>query len=266
MTNEVFTYQGSEITFQLESGSMKINASQMAMVFGDKKRPAFWLRTKQAKDYIQALTDVHICTSADLLIVTKGGSTEQGTWMHEDLALEFARWLNPMFGVWCNHKVKELLRKGTTSLSPEEQAMLSRSNEQLSILKKQIAENKPMLEFAEAVLEDGESISIGALSLMLTDNGCNIGRNTLYRFLREYGFVCKGKGGSYNMPTRQYSNKGLLCIKYPKQDENNARPRKITLRPVTYVTTEGVQYFLRNKDIIGTFLKADKLKRKNKQD
>ncbi|MGZ2609414.1 phage antirepressor KilAC domain-containing protein [uncultured Bacteroides sp.] len=266
MTNEIFTYQGSEITFQLESGSMKINASQMAMVFGDKKRPAFWLRTKQAKDYIQALTDVHICTSADLLIVTKGGSTEQGTWMHEDLALEFARWLNPMFGVWCNHKVKELLRKGTTSLSPEEQAMLSRSNEQLSILKKQIAENKPMLEFAEAVLEDGESISIGALSLMLTDNGCNIGRNTLYRFLREYGFVCKGKGGSYNMPTRQYSNKGLLCIKYPKQDENNTRPRKITLRPVTYVTTEGVQYFLRNKDIILAFLKADKLKRKNKQD
>lgn len=102
MTNEVFTYQGSEITFQLESGSMKINASQMATVFGDKKRPTFWLRTKQAKDYIQALTDVHICTSADLLTVTKGGDAGQGTWMHEDLALEFARWLNPRFGIWCN--------------------------------------------------------------------------------------------------------------------------------------------------------------------
>lgn len=262
MTNEVFTYQGSEITFQLDSGSMKINASQMATVFGDKKRPTFWLRTKQAKDYIQALTDVHICTSADLLTVTKGGSTEQGTWMHEILALEFARWLNPKFGIWCNLKVRELLKKGTTSLSSGEYAMLFRSNEQL---KNQIAESKPMIEFAEAILEDGESISIGALSIMLTDNGCNIGRNTLYRFLREYGFVCKGKGGSYNMPTRQYSNKGLLCIKYPKQDENNPRPRKITLRPVTYVTTEGVQYFLRNKDIIRAFLKADKLKRKNKQ-
>lgn len=261
MTNEVFTYQGSEITFQLESGSMKINASQMATVFGDKKRPAFWLRTKQAKDYIQALADVHICTSADILTVTKGGSTEQGTWMHEDLALEFARWLNPMFGVWCNHKVKELLRRGTTSLSSEEHVMLFRSNEQL---KKQITENKPMVEFAEAVLEDGESVTIGALSLMLTDNGCNIGRNTLYRFLREYGFVCKGKGGSYNMPTRQYSNKGLLCIKYPKQDESDVCPRKITLRPVTYVTPEGVQYFLRNKDIIRAFLKADKLKSKSR--
>lgn len=264
MTNEVFTYQGSEITFQLESGSMKINASQMAKPFGMKAKPTFWLRTGQAKEYIKALTELHICTSADLLTVTKGGSTEQGTWMHEILALEFARWLNPKFGIWCNLKVRELLKKGTTSLSPEEQAMLSRSNEQLSILKKQIAENKPMLEFAEAVLEDGESISIGALSLMLTDNGCNIGRNTLYRFLREYGFVCKGKGGSYNMPTRQYSNKGLLCIKYPKQDENNVRPRKVTLRPVTYVTPEGVQYFLHNRDIILAFLKADKLKPKSR--
>lgn len=260
MTNEVFTYQGSEITFQLESGSMKINASQMAKPFGMKAKPTFWLRTGQAKEYIKALTELQKCNLTDLLEVVYGGD-RNGTWMHEDLALEFARWLNPKFGIWCNLKIKELLKKGATSLSSEEYAMLFRSNEQL---KNQIAESKPMIEFAEAVLEDGESISISALSLMLTDNGCNIGRNTLYRFLREYGFVCKGKGGSYNMPTRQYSNKGLLCIKYPKQDENNTRPRKITLRPVTYVTTEGVQYFLRNKDIIGAFLKADKLKRKNK--
>lgn len=261
MKNEVFMYQGSEITFQLESGSMKINASQMAKPFGMKAKPTFWLRTGQAKEYIKALTELQKCNLVDLLEVVHGGD-RNGTWMHEILALEFARWLNPKFGIWCNLKVRELLKKGITSLSSEEYAMLSHSNEQL---KKQIAENKPMIEFAEAVLEDGESISVGGLSLMLTDNGCNIGRNTLYRFLREYGFVCKGKGGSYNMPTRQYSNKGLLCIKYPKQDEDNTRPRKITLRPVTYVTTEGVQYFLRNKDIIGAFLKADKLKPKQKQ-
>lgn len=232
----------------------------MAKPFGMKAKPTFWLRTGQAKEYIKALTELQKCNLPDLLKVVHGGD-QNGTWMHEILALEFARWLNPKFGIWCNMKVRELLKKGTTSLSSEEQAMLSRSNEQL---KKQIAENKPMIEFAEAVLEDGESVSIGALSLMLTDNGCNIGRNTLYRFLREYGFVCKSKGGSYNMPTRQYSNKGLLCIKYPKQDESDVRPRKITLRPVTYVTTEGVRYFLRNRDIIQTFLKADKLKPKSK--
>lgn len=29
--------------------------------------------------------------------------------MHEDVALEFARWLSPRFAIWCNDRVKELI-------------------------------------------------------------------------------------------------------------------------------------------------------------
>lgn len=32
--------------------------------------------------------------------------------MHEDVALEFARWLSPMFAIWCNDRIKELLTEG----------------------------------------------------------------------------------------------------------------------------------------------------------
>lgn len=35
--------------------------------------------------------------------------------MHEDVALEFARWLSPAFAIWCNDRIKELLMKGTVS-------------------------------------------------------------------------------------------------------------------------------------------------------
>lgn len=260
MTNEIFLYQGTEITFQLETGNVKINASQMAKRFGDKKKPVLWLRSRQAKEYIEALTEVQNCTSADLLYINKGGSKEQGTWMHEDLALEFARWLSPKFGIWCNNKIKELLRKGETSLSTDERAMLYQSNEQL---KKQLAEKMPQIEFAEAILENGECVSVSVLAVMLTDNGCSIGRNKLFQFLREFGFVCKGKGGNYNMPTRRFSSEGFFCTKYPFQEENR-QAKKITLKPTTYVTPLGVQYFLRNKDMILSFLKAEKLKRSNK--
>lgn len=47
--------------------------------------------------------------------VTKGGNDKklQGTWMHEDVALEFARWLSPAFAIWCNDRIKELLLTGT---------------------------------------------------------------------------------------------------------------------------------------------------------
>lgn len=38
-----------------------------------------------------------------------------GTWMHEDVALEFARWLAPAFAIWCNDRIKELLTGNNAS-------------------------------------------------------------------------------------------------------------------------------------------------------
>lgn len=29
--------------------------------------------------------------------------------MHEDVAIEFARWLSPLFSIWCNDRIKELI-------------------------------------------------------------------------------------------------------------------------------------------------------------
>ncbi len=37
-----------------------------------------------------------------VLIQTENGV---GTWMHEDAALEFARWHSPAFAIWCNDSV-----------------------------------------------------------------------------------------------------------------------------------------------------------------
>jgi hypothetical protein len=45
---------------------------------------------------------------ADLLTVRKGG-INPGTWMHEDVAMEFALWLSPEFAIWCNDRIKEIL-------------------------------------------------------------------------------------------------------------------------------------------------------------
>src|SRR5690606_29415618 len=46
------------------------------------------------------------------LIVTNRGNhsdgREQGTWLHEDIAIEFARWLSPSFAIWCNDRIKDL--------------------------------------------------------------------------------------------------------------------------------------------------------------
>ena len=109
----IFQYNGSDITFNSGSTVM-VNATQMAKLFG--KRPVDWLKTAQSQEFLKAMSEVKKITSEDLLKIKKGGDNHaQGTWMHEDVALEFARWLSPEFAIWCNDRIKELLRHGMTA-------------------------------------------------------------------------------------------------------------------------------------------------------
>lgn len=112
MKNEIFNYNGNPITFQIGEATM-VNATEMAKPFG--KKPVEWLSNKQTKEIINTLqSEVGISTSA-LIQIVKGGNGKQGTWLHEDLALIFAQWLSPKFYLWCNDRIKELMRHGITA-------------------------------------------------------------------------------------------------------------------------------------------------------
>ncbi|MDD7437876.1 MAG: KilA-N domain-containing protein [Bacteroidales bacterium] len=108
----IFAYDGNNITF-LEGDNLMINATQMAKAFG--KQPIYWLRNDSTKEFLKTYSVLQNCSTEELVQVKQGGA-DQGTWMHEDIALEFARWLSPMFAIWCNNRIKELLLHGTTSL------------------------------------------------------------------------------------------------------------------------------------------------------
>ena len=110
----IFQYNGTDITFN-SGQSVMVNATQMAKPFG--KTTKDWLRTKQAQEFIDTLSSVRQISLSQLVAVSKGNSQQfvQGTWMHEDVALEFARWLSPGFAIWCNDRIKELLRHGMTA-------------------------------------------------------------------------------------------------------------------------------------------------------
>jgi hypothetical protein len=91
MKNEVFTYNGSPITFQLGNGAAMINATEMAKPFG--KVPAKWLELPSTLKFIESLAAIRKSDRSDLIKTING----VGTWMHEDVAIEFARWLAPAF-------------------------------------------------------------------------------------------------------------------------------------------------------------------------
>lgn len=167
----VYQYNGCNISFFNGSNKM-MNATQMGVAFN--KTPKDWLRTQAAKELIQTLSAVRQICPTDLVVVKQGGVGEQGTWMHEDVAIEFARWLDPQFGIWCNDRIKELLKHGITAMpnviaqalaTPEatikilQELQAEREAKQLAIEERNQAQSKvliqtPKVEYYDAVITD----------------------------------------------------------------------------------------------------------------
>lgn len=249
LENVVFKYGNTNVTFWTDGENLKINATEMAKPFGEKKKPVLWLRTQQAKKYLEFLTQVQICTPADLLIVMSGGNGLQGTWMHEDLAMEFARWLSPEFAYWCNKKIQELLTTGTATLTEQERKLFQTT---IKGLENKVEELEPDADFGKSVRHNADSIPVTMFSDFLVSNGCNIGRNQLYEFLRVYGYVYKKGDIDRNYPTRRSTKMRILETRYPSST--------IEFGPTVYVTPKGIKYFLRRKGIIEAFLEKQKMK------
>lgn len=120
--NQIFQYNGSPITFQ-KGDSVMVNATEMAKPFG--KLAKDWLSNKSTKEFLSTLSAVRTILLTDLVEIKQGGNSEQGTWMHEDVAMEFARWLSPAFAIWCNDRIKELLQYGMTATQPTLEQMIN---------------------------------------------------------------------------------------------------------------------------------------------
>lgn len=108
-----------------------VNATEMAKAFD--KRPIIWLQSKSTEEFLNELSKVRNLTLADLVQVTRGGDNP-GTWMHEDVAMEFARWLHPGFAIWCNDRIKELMKHGITATEATIENILSDPANTIKIL------------------------------------------------------------------------------------------------------------------------------------
>lgn len=251
-TDVIFKYGNTNVTFHTGGEDVMINATEMAKSFGNSKKPNDWLKTKQSKEYIKALVATNIPDPADLLRVINGGNN-YGTWMHEDLALEFARWLSPEFGIWCNKKIKELFRQGTVSLMEEQKKV---ADQTIKGLENTVEELTPDAEFGKSVRHNSASIPVTMFSDFLVSNGCNIGRNRLYEFFRENGYVHKKGETDRNFPTRRSTQMRILETRYPSSTTE--------FGPTVYVTPKGIKYFLRRRGMIEAFIERKKAVRKSK--
>lgn len=145
MNTQIFQYNNNPVTFRMD-GDVMANATEMARPFG--KQPVFWLNNQSTKDFLAELSKLRNLSLADLVRVIKGGNNA-GTWMHEDVALEFARWLSPAFAIWCNDRIKELLKYGITATQPTIEAIIDDPDNAIKLLtalKQERAERQRLAE------------------------------------------------------------------------------------------------------------------------
>lgn len=249
-----FDYKGYQISFN-KGENVMINATQMAKPFG--KFTKDWLSNKATKEFLSTLSTVRTIPLTGLVEVKQGGNGEQGTWMHEDVALEFARWLSPTFAIWCNDRIKELMTTGVATISNDDEAIayamqvlnkrleqakaekaaLERQNIQLN---EEAKENAPKVLFANAVSTSQRSCLVAELAKILQQNGVNIGQNRLFAWMRENGYLCS-KGQYYNQPTQKAMELGLFEL---KQTSITKPDGTVLVTTTTKVTGKGQVYFV----------------------
>lgn len=212
-----FSYEGNPITFHTGNGVM-VNATQMAKTFG--KLTKDFLNLQSTKEFLQVLSDGRNLLSADLVQVRKGGEpTAQGTWMHEDVAMEFARWLSPKFAIWCNDRIKKLLTAGVATISNDDeviaQAMnvlqkrLESSKQRVQMLEGENAhlaeENRALLPRARYTDEVLQSTSTFTATQIAKEFG--MAAVTFNKWLRDLGVLFRQSGQW--MLTAKYQDRGL---------------------------------------------------------
>jgi AraC-like DNA-binding protein len=139
-----------EITFLKGVKDNMINVTDMTKLFPDKNIKHFLedvgrrkiveinCKRNQKKDNSLIINDVEISTSLNIsqlaiiypesIKIVRGANKKQGTWFHHSIAYEFARYLSPEFGVWCNDKIDELFKKGYTSLGSSIDSILTHTS------------------------------------------------------------------------------------------------------------------------------------------
>ena len=125
------------------------------------------------------------------------------------------------FKRWVTSEVLPSIRKsggyidGQESLNNEElmAKALKVANNIIDEKEKKLMLQEEKVEFANTLLGSEDSILIGNLSTILKQNGLDIGRNRLFRILRESGFLIKSKTEEHNLPTQKSLNLGIMEVK-----------------------------------------------------
>lgn len=156
------------------------------------------------------------------------------------------------FKRWVTSEVLPSIRKtGSYGVVPKGKELLAlavlEAQKTIEEQTAQIEDMKPKALFAEAVAASGDVILIGELAKILKQNGCAMGQNRLFAWLRKNGYLISRQGQGHNMPTQKAMDLQVFRI---KERTINNPDGSVRITKTVLVTGKGQQYF------INKFLKA----------
>ena len=157
------------------------------------------------------------------------------------------------FKRWVTSEVLPSIRKHGAYMTPEtlQAAILNpdtmiqlcqalkEEQEKRKALEVKVEEDKPKVQFAEAVDSSPSSILVGTLAKLITQNGVKIGQNKLYEWMRQNGYLIS-QGSRHNEPTQKAMELGLFEVREQVYDRNGVN----FVSKTTMVTGKGQQYFI----------------------
>lgn len=123
-------------------------------------------------------------------------------------------------------------------------------------LKESLAKNEPYISFGKAIEASEDNIMIGSYAKLLSNAGISFGRNSLFKWLRDNGYLLK-QVGERNNPREQYLKQGIFAISQDVVDTNYGK--KIT--QTTKITGKG-QLYLLEKIVNNLHIKSVKISNK----
>lgn len=205
-----------------------IDASEMARVYSktigvdyDRVKPSRWTKSVECQNYVNALINAGLISASNQVIRTSlsGNKGKRGgghTWMNRRLAIRYAQWLDPMFAIWVDSKIDELIN--------DQIAFLDNSINQLQTentnLKAQLTAQQPAMNYYNRVLSQNNGYTTREICAQL---GLRISNKKLIQMLVDGGYMYRDKSGKPYLKD-PWSKQGFQTTIYEPCSDGIVRP------------------------------------------
>ena len=215
------------------------------IISGRELHESLKISTQYTK-WFERMTEYGFVENVDFIAISQKRLTAQGnetTYTDHLLKLDMAKEIAMIQRTPEGKRIRQyLIQVEKAWNSPEkimERALLIAKNN-INKLEIENAEMKPKAMIADAINRSEGDITVKQLAAILKQNGCDIGQNRLFDWLRDNKYLSK-VGRNHNIPTQKSLEMGIMRLEEKPGVDANGNTR---INRVPLITGKGHNYFL----------------------